>query len=187
MRLAQTVHTTTLPWKGPVGVVNIGFTDGKYVVNPTNSEMSASDLDLVVSSTSEAVLMIETGAKEVSEKVIVDGVKMAFDEAQIINKAIEEFANDKKVIRGTYEEEKPSEKLEKQIHKLVDKDIPELVKNMASHEGASDVFKEMVTAVTEKIEAEEDKKWVAEIIDHIKKDFIREQILKKELDLMEEN
>ena len=58
---------------------------------------------------------------------------------------------------------------------------------MASHEGASDVFKEMVTAVTEKIEAEEDKKWVAEIIDHIKKDFIREQILKKELDLMEEN
>ena len=99
------VHTTTLPWKGPVGVVNIGFTDGKYVVNPTNSEMSASDLDLVVSSTSEAVLMIETGAKEVSEKVIVDEVKMAFDAAQTINKAIEEFANDKKVIRGTYEEE----------------------------------------------------------------------------------
>jgi len=173
------VHTTTLPWKGPVGVVNLGFTNGKYVVNPTNTEMSASDLDLVVSSTKEAVLMIETGAKEVDEKIIVDGVKMTFDEAQTINKAIEEFAKDKKVVRGTYEEEKPKKNLEIQIEKLVSKDIPGLVKNMATHEGASDVFKEMVAAVSEKVEVEEDKKWVAEIIDHIKKDYIREQILKK--------
>jgi polyribonucleotide nucleotidyltransferase len=173
------VHTTTLPWQGPVGVVNLGYKDGKYIVNPTNSEMAESELDLVVSSTSEAVLMIETGAKEVSEKIIVDGVKMAFDEAQVINKAIVEFADEKKIKRDTYEEVKPSEELEKKVHKLVDKDIPELVKNMATHEGASDVFKEMVTAVSEKIESEEDKKWVMEIIDHIKKDYIREQILKK--------
>jgi polyribonucleotide nucleotidyltransferase len=173
------VHTTILPWQGPVGVVNLGYKDGKYIVNPTNSEMAESELDLVVSSTSEAVLMIETGAKEVSEKVIVDGVKMAFDEAQVINKAIEEFATEKKVKRDTYEEAKPSEELEKKVHKLVDKDIPELVKNMATHEGASDVFKEMVTAVSEKVEDEADKKWVMEIIDHIKKDYIREQILKK--------
>lgn len=173
------VHTTTLPWQGPVGVVNLGLVDGKYVVNPTNSEMSESVLDLVVSSTKEAVLMIETGAKEVSEKIVVDGVKMAFDEAQNINKAIEEFAKEKGVKREIYEEAKPSAELEKQVHKLVDKDIPELVKNMATHEGASDDFKVMVDAVTEKIENEDDKKWVAEIIDHIKKDYIREQILKK--------
>ena len=173
------VHTSNLPWKGPVGVVNVGLKDEKYIVNPTNSELSESILDLVVSSTKEAVLMIETGAKEVSEKQVVDGVKMAFDEAQNINKAIEEFAAEKKIKRDTYEEAKPSEELEKKIHKLVDKDIPELVKNMATHEGASDVFKEMVNAVTEKIEDEADKKWVLEIIDHIKKDYIREQILKK--------
>ena len=173
------VHTTTLPWKGPVGVVNLGFTNGKYIVNPTNSEMGESDLDLVVSSTKEAVLMIETGAKEVSEQVIVDGVKMAFDEAQNINSAIEEFAAEKKVARDTYEEATPSKELEEKVHKLVTKDIPDLVKNMATHEGASDVFMEMVKAVSEKIENEDDKKWVAEIIDHIKKDYIREQILKK--------
>jgi polyribonucleotide nucleotidyltransferase len=173
------VHTSNLPWKGPVGVVNVGLKDEKYIVNPTNSELSESILDLVVSSTKEAVLMIETGAKEVSEKQVVDGVKMAFDEAQNINKAIEEFAAEKKIKRDTYEEAKPSEELEKKIHKLVDKDIPELVKNMATHEGASDVFKEMVNTVTEKIEDEADKKWVLEIIDHIKKDYIREQILKK--------
>lgn len=173
------VHTSKLPWKGPVGVVNIGLKDEKYIVNPTNSELSESVLDLVVSSTKEAVLMIETGAKEVNEKQVVDGVKMAFDEAQIINAAIEEFAKEKKIKRDVYEEDKPSKKLEEQVEKLVSKDIPELVKNMATHEGASDVFKEMVNAVSEKIEEELDKKWVVEIIDYLKKDYIREQILKK--------
>ena len=82
------VHSSYLPWKGPVGVVNVARIDDKFIVNPTNPELEASDLDLVVSSTKEAVLMIETGAKEVSEKTVVDGVKLAFDEAQKINKAI---------------------------------------------------------------------------------------------------
>ena len=86
------VHISNLPWKGPVGVINIGLKDEKYIINPTNSELSESVLDLVVSSTANAVVMIETGAKEVSEKQVVDGVKMAFDEAQTINTAIEEFA-----------------------------------------------------------------------------------------------
>ncbi len=173
------VHTSNLPWKGPVGVVNIGLKDEKYIVNPTNSELSESILDLVVSSTKEAVLMIETGAKEVSEKQVVEGVKMAFAEAQTINTAIEDFATELKIKRDVYEEDKPSKELEKEVEKIVSKDIPELVENMATHEGASDVFKEMVTAVSEKFEKDEEKKWIAVIIDHIKKDYIREQILKK--------
>ena len=78
------VHITTLPWKGSVGVINIGLKDDKYIVNPTNEELDSSPLNLVVSSTKEAVLMIEVGANEVSEKVIIDGVKLAFDEAQKI-------------------------------------------------------------------------------------------------------
>ena len=173
------VHISNLPWKGPVGVINIGLKDEKYIINPTNSELSESVLDLVVSSTANAVVMIETGAKEVSEKQVVDGVKMAFDEAQTINTAIEEFAKELKVKRDIYEEEKPSATLEKEVEKLVSKDISELVKNMATHEGSSDVFKEMVTIVSEKFEKDQDKKWVAEIIDHLKKDYIREQILTK--------
>lgn len=174
------VHTTTLPWKGPVGVVNLGFVDGKYVVNPTNTEMSASDLDLVVSSTKEAVLMIETGAKEVSEKIVVDGVKMAFDEAQIINKAIEEFAAEKKIKRDEYVEEKPSKDLEKKVHKIADPKIEAVIKSMVIQEGGrSHELEALIQEVSEALEGEEDKKWVAEIIDHIKKDFIREQILKK--------
>jgi len=174
------VHTTTLPWKGPVGVVNLGLVGGKYIVNPTNSEMSESELDLVVSSTKEAVLMIETGAKEVSEQVVVDGVKMAFEEAQNINSAIEEFAKEKKVTRETYEEAKPSKELEKKVHKIANPKIEAVIKSMVIQEGGrSHELEALIQEVSDTLENEEDKKWVAEIIDHIKKDYIREQILKK--------
>jgi len=172
------LHTSTLPWKGPVGVVNIAFSGEKFIVNPTNAELESSDLDLVVSSTKEAVLMIETGAKEVSEKQVVDGVKLALKEAQNINKAVVELADEMGIKRDVYIEETPSKELEKQVHKLIDDKIPNLVKNMATHEGASNDFKELVDAVSGEV-TETEKKFVAEIIDHIKKDYIRDQILKK--------
>jgi polyribonucleotide nucleotidyltransferase len=172
------LHTSTLPWKGPVGVVNIASSGEKFIVNPTNAELESSDLDLVVSSTKEAVLMIETGAKEVSEKQVVDGVKLALKEAQNINKAVVELADEMGIKRDVYIEETPSKELEKQVHKLIDDKIPNLVKNMATHEGASNDFKELVDAVSGEV-TETEKKFVAEIIDHIKKDYIRDQILKK--------
>ena len=173
------VHLSGLPWQGPVGVVNLGLKDGEFVVMPTNEELSKSTLDLVVSSTAKAVLMIETAAKEVDEEIVVKGVKKAFEEAQIINVAVEEFAKEVGIERESYEPIKPSEKLEKAVEKLVKDQIPALVKNMASHEGTTDELKDLITQVTEKFEDEEEKKWIPEIIDHIKKDYIREQILKK--------
>lgn len=174
------VHTATLPWKGPVGVVSVGLNEtGEFVVLPTNSELEKSDLDLVVSSTKDAVLMIETGAKEVSEEKIVEGVNLAFEEAQNINKAIEEFAKEKGVERDVYKEDKPSKELENQVKKLVEDKIPALVKSMATHEGPTSDFADLVKAVEENFESIEDKKLVLGIIDHLKKDYIREQILKK--------
>ncbi|KKP47657.1 MAG: Polyribonucleotide nucleotidyltransferase [Candidatus Woesebacteria bacterium GW2011_GWA1_33_30] len=173
------VHASYLPWKGPVGVVNVGMKGSDFIINPTNQELESSDLDLVVSSTKTAVLMIETGAKEVTEAQIVDGVKLAFEEAQKINSAIEDFIKELDIKRDVYTEDRPPVALEKQVHKLVDEKIPGLVKNMATHEGASGDFMELVNAVAENFEKIEEKKFIAEIIDHIKKDYIREQILKK--------
>ncbi|AKM83025.1 polyribonucleotide nucleotidyltransferase [Candidatus Woesebacteria bacterium RIFOXYC1_FULL_31_51] len=173
------VHITTLPWKGPVGVINVGLKDEKFIVNPVNGDLTSSPLNLVVSSTKDAVLMIEAGAKEVSEKVILDGVKLAFEEAQKINTAISELADEIGIKRDVYKEEKAPLALEKEVTKLVSDKIADLVKGMANHEGASGEFMELVNAVKEKFENESDKKFIVGIIDHLKKDYIREQILKK--------
>lgn len=179
MAASAAVHVSRLPWKGPVGSITVGFKDGQYITNPTNSDLKISEMDLVVSSTKEAVVMIEAGAKEVSEKDVLGGINYAFAEGQKLIKFIEDLAKEVGVERDTYKEEKPDAKLEKEIEKLVKDKIPSLVKNMAVHEGASNEFMDLVTAVKAQFEKEDDKKWVLEVIDHIKKDYIREQILEK--------
>ena len=68
-----------IPWAGPVGAVKMGFLDGQLVVNPPMSRMGDSDLDLVVAGTADAILMVEAGAKGVSEQVVVDALAMAHE------------------------------------------------------------------------------------------------------------
>ncbi|MDK1028399.1 MAG: polyribonucleotide nucleotidyltransferase [Anaerolineae bacterium] len=66
---AVTISDT--PWNGPVGAVRVGRIDDEFVINPTYEEMDKSDLDLRIAGTREAVLMVECGANEVSEEVMV--------------------------------------------------------------------------------------------------------------------
>src|SRR3982075_801756 len=68
-----------IPIQGPVGAVRMGFLDGKITVNPPASQMGDSELDLVVAGTADAILMVEEGAKGVSEQVVVDALAMAHD------------------------------------------------------------------------------------------------------------
>lgn len=60
-----------IPWNGPVGAVRVGRIDGEFIVNPTFQEMERSDLDLRIAGTRQAILMVECGAKEVPEEVMV--------------------------------------------------------------------------------------------------------------------
>lgn len=173
------VHLSTLPWKGPVAPLTVGLKDGKYLVNPTTSEMETSSMDLVVSATKDAVLMVEAGASEVTEDEIVKGIKFAHKEGKSVIKLIEEMAGEKGVERETYKEEKPSAELENQVKKLVGDRMPDLVKNMATGEGINVEYIEFIEAIKAQFEKEEDRRFVLDIVDHIKKDYIRNQILGK--------
>ena len=72
---------SNIPFGGPVGSVHIGRIDGQLVVNPTLEELQdESDMDLVVTGTADAIVMVEAGAQQVSEGVIVEALKLAHDE-----------------------------------------------------------------------------------------------------------
>ena len=73
-----------IPWGGPVGAVRVGRIDGKLVVNPTFAEMEDSDLDLRMAGTSDAILMVESGAKEVTEDVMVEALLFGHESMQPI-------------------------------------------------------------------------------------------------------
>jgi polyribonucleotide nucleotidyltransferase len=71
-----------IPWGGPVGAVRVGRLDGKFVANPTYSELDSSDLDLRLAGTREAILMVECGAEEISEEVMVAALEFGHNAIQ---------------------------------------------------------------------------------------------------------
>ncbi|MBQ8088843.1 MAG: polyribonucleotide nucleotidyltransferase, partial [Clostridia bacterium] len=89
-----------IPWAGPIGAVNIGYVDGEYIVNPTVEQREVSLMNLTVAGTSEAVLMVEAGAKEVSEEVMLGAILFAHEEVKkivaFINNIVSEIGHAKR-------------------------------------------------------------------------------------------
>ncbi|MBO7358644.1 MAG: polyribonucleotide nucleotidyltransferase [Clostridia bacterium] len=73
-----------IPFAGPVGAVNIGLVDDEFVINPTQAQREVSALDLTVAGTKEAVLMVEAGANEVSEEVMLKAILFAHEQVKRI-------------------------------------------------------------------------------------------------------
>jgi polyribonucleotide nucleotidyltransferase len=73
-----------IPFLGPIGAVRVGLVDGRLIVNPTYTEMRESLLNIMVVGTSDAIVMIESGAKEVKEETVVDAIEFAHTEIKKI-------------------------------------------------------------------------------------------------------
>ncbi len=74
---------TGAPFAGPIGGARVGYIDGKFVLNPTATDLKQSKLDLVVAGTANAVLMVESSAHQLSETVMLDAVVFGHDQMQI--------------------------------------------------------------------------------------------------------
>ncbi|HIU33882.1 MAG TPA: polyribonucleotide nucleotidyltransferase [Candidatus Pullichristensenella excrementigallinarum] len=81
---SASIATSEIPWAGPIGAVNVGYIDGEYIVNPNDEQRAVSEMNLTVAGTEEAVLMVEAGAKEVSEEVMLNGILFAHEEVKRI-------------------------------------------------------------------------------------------------------
>jgi polyribonucleotide nucleotidyltransferase len=73
-----------IPFAGPIGAINVGYINGELVLNPRMSEIKDSQLDLVVVSTRDKVIMVEAGAQEISEDIVLKAVKFAHEANQAI-------------------------------------------------------------------------------------------------------
>jgi polyribonucleotide nucleotidyltransferase len=81
-----------LPFLGPIGAARVGFYEGKYLLNPTATELAKSQLDLVVAGTEEAVLMVESEARELSEEQMLGAILFGHEQMQSAIAAIKELA-----------------------------------------------------------------------------------------------
>ncbi|MBE7048058.1 MAG: polyribonucleotide nucleotidyltransferase [Ruminococcaceae bacterium] len=78
------ISISDIPFAGPIGGVVVGYVDGKHVINPTSEQREKSLLSMTVAGTKEKVVMIEAGAKEVSEDVVFEGIQLAHEEIKKI-------------------------------------------------------------------------------------------------------
>ena len=85
------LHVSDIPFLGPVGAVRVGLINGQFIVNPTYGEMRESLLNIMVVGTSEGIVMIESGAKEVKEETVVDAIEFGHTEIKKICAAINEL------------------------------------------------------------------------------------------------
>ena len=70
---------SNIPFQGPIGAVRVGYIDGQLVLNPSMSKMAESEMDLIVAGSADAILMVEAGAKGVSEQLVVEALAKAHD------------------------------------------------------------------------------------------------------------
>jgi len=85
------LHVSDIPFLGPVGAVRVGLVNGQFVANPTYNEMRESLLNIMVVATSEGIVMIESGAKEVKEETVLDAIEFGHTEIKKICAAINEL------------------------------------------------------------------------------------------------
>lgn len=83
-----------IPFNGPIGAARVGYLDGAYVLNPTASELKASQLNLVVAGTQQAVLMVESEANELSEEIMLGSVVYGHEQMQAVIDAINDLADE---------------------------------------------------------------------------------------------
>ena len=82
-----------MPFDGPVGAARVGYVNGEYVLNPTADQLAESKMDLVVAGTSQAVLMVESEAQELSEDIMLGAVMFGHQQMQVVIQAINEMAD----------------------------------------------------------------------------------------------
>ncbi len=174
--VSAAIAASTIPWNGPVAPVRVSLKDGKYSLNPIDSELKASELDLVVTSTKKAVLMIEAGAKEVTEEGILGGIEYAFKESQKLLEFIEEFAKEVGNKKQVIAKEVKSADLEKKVKKLVGDKFKSIIPNMASKEMGGGEFDELKKAVMAEFDGKEVSQ-AAESFEYMFKSEVRKMIL----------
>lgn len=114
-----------LPFNGPIGAARVGYIDGQFVLNPGKAELENSALDLVVAGTKQAVLMVESEAKELPEDVMLAGVMFGHESLQAVVNAINEFVREVNPAVWEYTPPVKDEALVAQIKEIAYNDLVE--------------------------------------------------------------
>jgi polyribonucleotide nucleotidyltransferase len=119
---------SNIPFEGPIAGVNVGRIDGEYVLNPTQEQLEVSDIELSIAGTKDAINMVESSAKEVSEKDMLGAIMFGHEWIKKLCAFQEEIIAEVGQEVGEYEFKTISEDLTEEVTKLVGTDLIEAVR-----------------------------------------------------------
>lgn len=170
-----------IPFEGPTGAVVVGLIDGNYVVNPTVEQEQLSDMHLTVSGTKEAILMVEAGAKQVSEDVMLDAIMFAHEEIKKQVAFQEEIIKELKIEKNkNVVIETVPEEITKAVSEYADKKVDAMLENFnrQEREKAEEELNKDVIAYFAEIFPDQEK-FVGQALYNMKKEKVRRKILDK--------
>jgi len=166
-----------IPWEGPVGTLRIGRVDGNFLVNPDNEKMELSDLDLIVSSTEKAVVMIEAGASEVNENDMSEAVKFAHSEAGKLIKFVNDFAVLSKTEKQKIDTIESDPKITAKVKELTKGKLPSVASDMATKKMQYADFNALKHSISDNFEDGDDKKTAEKVFEELFGEEIRTGLL----------
>ena len=169
-----------IPFNGPIGAARVGYLSGQYVLNPTATELKSSQLDLVVAGTEQAVLMVESEAKELPEDVMLGAVVFGHQQMQAVIQAINEMVDEAGAAEWEWEPPAKNESLIARIAELAEKDLRaafELRQKQARSEAIDNIWKRIFAEVGVGAEGGPDANTVKEICFALESKIVRGQIL----------
>jgi len=167
-----------IPFEGPVGAVNVGYINGELVLNPLLPQLEESQLDLVVVSTREQVIMVEAGAKEISEDIVMQAIRFAHEANQDIIKLQEQLqkAAGKPKVPVPVIEENPE--LVSEMAAIADSRIAEIL-GITDRNSRENAMTELKTEVLGKFAEKHAEKEVLEALDARHRHILRTRVLDK--------
>jgi polyribonucleotide nucleotidyltransferase len=181
MIAASTALTLSgVPFMGPIGAARVGYsTDGEYILNPTQTEVAEGRLDLVVAGTRDAVMMVESEAKELSEEEMLGAVMFAHKSMQPVIEAIIKLAE--QAAKEPWELAPSGDKagIKKKLKDLIGKDIEAAYKLTSKSERSAALNEARAKAAEAFAEAEPQEQLVAsKLVKSLEADVVRTAILK---------
>ena len=169
-----------MPFEAPIGAARVGYINGEYILNPDAENLKESDLDLVVAGTSEAILMVESQAKMLSEEIMLGAVIFGHEQMQIAIQTINELSKEVKKPSWDWAPPPVDKNLVQSIEKAAAKDLTNAYTITDKIERQTNIFNikdAICTSYAEKDEPEWSVEQISSALSKLEKRLVRERVL----------
>jgi len=169
-----------MPFEAPIGAARVGYINGEYILNPDAENLKESDLDLVVAGTSEAILMVESQAKMLSEEIMLGAVIFGHEQMQIAIQTINELSKEVKKPSWDWDPPPVDKNLVQSIEKAAAKDLTNAYTITDKIERQASIFNikdAICTSYAEKDEPEWSVEQISSALSKLEKRLVRERVL----------